>query len=168
MEAKEEILCYTFIYTLPLFITVKLEQNNRICPGDFSFLYKYVWRHREEVFMIDHYQNYKLEQQHERAVNQFLSSVSVPTDYLYYDNVVEYSTAKQLLKSNILNDHDRRVLDLFTRHWVIKHGTIDQARLEDIQRRLQYYTHKQNNMALRQKRLQRKAVKKIAVLKKPV
>lgn len=118
--------------------------------------------------MLDYYQTYKLEQQHERAVNQFLSSVSVPNDYLYYDNVVEYSNAKQLLKTDILNDHDRRVLDLFTRHWVIKHGTIAQARLEDIQRRLQYYSHKQTNMALRQKRLQRKAVKKIAALKKPV
>ena len=113
--------------------------------------------------MLDYYQNYKLEQQHEHAVNQFLSSVSVPTDYLYYDNVVEYSRAKQLLKSNILNDHDRRVLDLFTRHWVIKHGTITQARLEDIQRRLKYYNHKIINRQLKENRLRRSAA-----LKKPV
>ena len=113
--------------------------------------------------MIDYYQNYKLEQQHERAVNQFLASVNIPSAYLYYDNVVEYSNANQLLKSNILNDHDRRVLDLFTRHWVIKHGTIAQARIEDIQRRLKYYNHKIINRQLRENRLRR-----TTALKKPV
>ena len=114
--------------------------------------------------MTNEYVNFS----HENRVSKFLASVSVPSAYLYYDNLKEYSDAKQLLKTDILNDHDRRVLDLFTRHWVIKHGTIEQARLDDIRRRLQYYTLKQNNMALRQKRLQRKAVKKIAALKKTV
>jgi len=106
--------------------------------------------------------------QHEKKVSKFLASVSVPLEYLHYSNLVEYSDAKQLLKTNILNAHDRKVLDLFTRHWVIKHGNIEQTRLTDIRNRLTYYSHKQNNMALRQKRLQRKAVKKIAALKKPV
>ena len=106
--------------------------------------------------------------QHEKKVSKFLASVSVPSVYLNYDNVVEYSNAKQLLKTDLLNAQDRKILDLFTRHWVIKHGTIDQARLDDIRRKLQYYFNKQNNIALRQTRLQRKAVKKIAALKKPV
>ena len=106
--------------------------------------------------------------QHEKKVSKFLASVSVPSAYLNYDNVVEYSNAKQLLKTDLLNAQDRKILDLFTRHWVIKHGTIEQARLEDIRSRLTYYSHKQNNMALRQARLQRKAVRKIAALKKPV
>lgn len=105
---------------------------------------------------------------HENRVSKFLASVSVPSAYLYYDNLKEYSDAKQLLKTDLLNAHDRKILDLFTRHWVIEHGIIEQARLDDIRRRLQYYSHKQTNMALRQKRLQRKAVKKIAALKKSV
>jgi hypothetical protein len=114
--------------------------------------------------MVKEYINYS----HENRVSKFLASVSVPSAYLYYDNLVEYSDAKQLLKTTILNAQDRSVLDLFTRHWVIKHGEITQARLDDIRRRLTYYSHKQNNMALRQQRLQRKAVKKIAALKKSV
>jgi hypothetical protein len=105
---------------------------------------------------------------HENRVSKFLASVCVPAEYLHYSNLTEYSDAKQLLKTHILNAHDRKVLDLFTRHWVIKHGEITQARLTDIRNRLTYYSHKQNNMALRQKRLQRKAVKTIAALKKPV
>ncbi len=105
---------------------------------------------------------------HENAVSKFLASVCVPAEYLHYSNLTEYSDAKQLLKTNILNAQDRKVLDLFTRHWVIKHGNIEQARLADIRNRLTYYSHKQNNMALRQKRLQRKAAKTIAALKKSV
>jgi len=114
--------------------------------------------------MNKNYINFK----HENNVSKFLASVSVPSAYLYYDNLTEYSDAKQLLKTNILNDHDRRVLDLFARHWVIKHGKTTQARLDDIRRRLKHYNQIQNNMALRQQRLQRKAVKKIAALKKSV
>lgn len=114
--------------------------------------------------MTNEYVNFK----HENNVSKFLASVSVPTAYLYYDNLKEYSDAKQLLKTDLLNAQDRKILDLFARHWVIKHGTVEQARLEDIRNRLKFYSHKQNNMALRQARLQRKAVKKIAALKKPV
>ena len=112
--------------------------------------------------MNKNYINFK----HENNISKFLASVSVPSAYLYYDNLTEYSDAKQLLKTDTLNAQDRSVLDLFTRHWVIKHGIIEQARLDDIRRRLTYYSHKQNNMALRQQRLQRKAVKKITALKK--
>jgi len=118
--------------------------------------------------MLNYYSNFKHEQQHEHAVKRFFNSVSVPTAYLDYDNLKEYSDAKQLLKTHILNAHDKKVLDLFTRHWVIKHGNIEQARLTDIRNRLTYYSHKQSNQALRQQRLQRKAVKTIAALKKPV
>jgi hypothetical protein len=114
--------------------------------------------------MNTEYINFK----HENNISKFLASVSVPSAYLYYSNLVEYSDAKQLLKTDTLNAQDRSVLDLFTRHWVIKHGEITQARLDDIRRRLNHYNHKQNNMALRQQRLQRKAVKKIAALKKSV
>lgn len=105
---------------------------------------------------------------HENAVSKFLASVSVPPEYLYYNNLVEYSKAKQLLKTDLLNAHDRKVLDLFTRHWVIAHGTIEPTRLDNIRRRLKYYSYKQTNMALRQNRLQRKAAKTIATLKKTV
>lgn len=114
--------------------------------------------------MHNDYINFK----HENAVSKFLASVCVPTEYLHYDNLKEYSDAKQLLKTDLLNKKDRQILDLFTRHWVIKHGNIEQARLQDIRNRLTHYSHKQNNMALRQKRLQRKAAKTIAALKKSV
>jgi len=96
--------------------------------------------------MLNYYSNFKHEQQHEHAVKRFFNSVSVPTAYLDYDNLKEYSDAKQLLKTHILNAHDRKVLDLFTRHWVIKHGNIEQARLTDIRNRLTYYSHKENRM----------------------
>ena len=83
---------------------------------------------------------------HENRVSKFLASVCVPAEYLHYSNLKEYSDAKQLLKTNILNAHDQKVLDLFTRHWVIKHGNIEQARLTDIRNRLTYYSHKENRM----------------------
>lgn len=88
---------------------------------------------------MQHFTNYK----HENRVSKFLASVNVPPSFLYYDNLVEYSNAKQLLKTDLLNAQDRKILDLFTRHWVIKHDTIDQARLEDIRSRLNHYNQKQ-------------------------
>lgn len=92
--------------------------------------------------MNSNYINFK----HENNISKFLASVSVPPAYLYYDNLTEYSDAKQLLKTNILNAQDRSVLDLFTRHWVIKYGNVEQARLADIRNRLTYYSQKQNRM----------------------
>ena len=89
--------------------------------------------------MDKNYINFK----HENRVSKFLASVGVPPEYLHYNNLTEYSDAKQLLKTNILNAHDRGVLDLFTRHWVIKHGNVEQARLADIRNRLTHYSNKQ-------------------------
>lgn len=100
---------------------------------------------------------------HEKRVEKFLKSVCVPSEYLNYDNVSEYSNAKQLLKTDLLNPYDRRSLNRFTRHWVVTRGKVKQARLDDIRRRLKHYNQKQtrqkNNANQKELRLARQRKK---------
>ena len=114
--------------------------------------------------MINEYIDFK----HENRVKAFLDSVSVPTTYIHYDYVLEYSQAKQFLKGNLLNPTDRKDLNHFTVTWVQKHGNIDQALLNSTRKKLTHYGNKALNQQLREKRLQRNAAKKIAKLKKTV
>ena len=114
--------------------------------------------------MIKEYINFK----HENRVDKFLASVSVPKAFLHYDNVTEYSQAKLLLKGTQLNPTDRKALNDFVLKWASAHGNVEETHLKTIRKKLTYYNNKALNQKLREERLHRNAVKKIAKLKKTV
>lgn len=100
-------------------------------------------------------------QKHEKAVKQFLTSVNVAEEYINYDNFKTFANARNTLKSKLVSASDVKTLNKFIRHWVITKGDVKPQYLRRIQNKVVHYAHKEQNLALRNARLERKKNRKL-------
>lgn len=103
---------------------------------------------------IDTLQELRRNQRHEKAVKQFLTSVNVAEDYINYDNFKTFADAKRTIQFNTISHNDIRVLNKFCKRWIQLKGQVKDLRR--IQSKIKYYALKEQNLALRNARLQKK------------
>jgi hypothetical protein len=95
-------------------------------------------------------------QTHEKAVKQFLTSVNVAEEYINYDNFKLFADAKKTIDFNTVSNNDTRVLNKFCKRWIQQKGNISPKDIRRIQNKVVHYAHKEQNLALRSARLQRR------------
>lgn len=93
---------------------------------------------------------------HEQRVKNFLRTKQLPIKYLDYDNVVIYTKAKQTVNLNIISQKDKKILNKFTKNWVIAKGDVKPSYVKRVSGMIKHYAYKMQNLALRNARLQRK------------
>jgi len=101
-------------------------------------------------------QDLRREQHHEKAVKQFLTSINVAEDYINYDNFTLFANAKKTIDFNTVSNNDTRVLNKFCKRWIQQKGDISPKDIRRIQNKVVHYAHKEQNLALRSARLQRR------------
>jgi len=95
-------------------------------------------------------------QRHEKAVKQFLNNVNVDEAYMNYANFKLFADAKRTIKFNTVSNNDTRVLNKFCKRWIQLKGNISLKDIRRIQNKVVHYAHKEQNLALRNARLERK------------
>ena len=98
---------------------------------------------------------------HEQMVKTFLRTKQLPTKYLDYENVVIYTKAKEIMKTDYISAQDYNQLNRFCKRWVQKKGQVSLEHTKRIQSICKYYFIKQqgklHNSSQKQLRLARKA-----------
>jgi 3-mercaptopyruvate sulfurtransferase SseA len=98
---------------------------------------------------------------HEKSVKEFFKNVGVSEQFIHYDNFKTFANAKNTMKFKTVTFQDVKVLNKFCKRWIQLKGQVEPDYLRRIQSKIKYYSHKQQNSALRHARLQRRKLLKL-------
>jgi hypothetical protein len=80
----------------------------------------------------------------------------VAEEYMHYANFKLFADAKRTIKFNTVSNNDTRVLNKFCKRWIQLKGDISLRDVRRIQSKVKHYAYKEQNVALRSARLQRR------------
>ena len=103
-------------------------------------------------------QNPRLLHTHEQRVRNFLQTKNIPAKCIQYDNLSVYAQVKGVMYDHIVQPKHHRQFLKFCRLWLKNQGILPQAYMAKIQAQAQYYSNKQYNAVMRERRLQKKTV----------
>ena len=103
-------------------------------------------------------QNPRIYFAHEQRVRNFLQSKNIPAKCIEFDNIDVYAQVKSVMYDHIVQPKHHRQFLKFCRLWLKNQGILPQAYKAKIQAQAQYYSNKQYNAVMRERRLQKKTV----------
>lgn len=92
----------------------------------------------------------------DRAGYSFLKQHGLSKQHVHMPNVNLYCKAKLLSTDPMVSNKDVKYCNNFMRFWLAKDGVITKKAKTKMLTMIKYYSHKQQNLALRNARLQRK------------
>ena len=105
---------------------------------------------------------------HEQLVKNFLKSKGLPETYLHYDNVLIYTRAKYIMKSDYISKQDYNQLNKFCKRWVQLKGKVNLKHIRRIQSIIKYNKIKEQGKLHNSYQKQLRFAKKIKKLTKTV